>query len=634
MARTRATRRIITTLLLATTSVTPPPDRLITRRLSAPTTTARTRSTTSSRWSPRSRSPDPVLTRRRRWRCGNRLLRGQNHASFPGQGPDDDCKEGVFMSSRKSFCTIFHAICLTVVGMLPVTVLADNPTVNHEVKHDTSPPLRNLAPSGQASTATDQQQIVARPTGPALANSQPDPVARPLTAPLSGVTTVLNFDGQSANDNRNLLGFAFVPPDTNGAVGATQFVQMVNVTIAVYDKSSGALQFGPAAIHTVWSGFGGLCEFGGGTPTFADGGDPVVLYDHLAGRWLVTQLQYDTTFTHTAQCLAVSTISDATGSYNQYEFDFGSNFPDYPKFGVWPDAYYNSINVFPPHSFAGAQACAFDRNAMLAGAPANAICFQQPPTVSSLLPADLDGSTLPPAGSPNYFVGLADSTNLNFFRFHVDFSNPLNSSFSGPTLVSVAAYSEICARAINVSCIPQPSPGERVDGLADRVMFRLAYRNFGDHESLVVNHTVKGGSLAGVRWYEIRNPSAPFVYQQSTLIDPNVNYWLGSIAMDKIGNAALGFSVSSQSVFPSVYVAGRAPTDPAGQMFGPLVLVNGSGVQFNSFHRWGDYSSMSLDPVDDCTFWYTNEYYATTGSFNWATRIGSFKFNSCRGRSK
>jgi hypothetical protein len=154
---------------------------------------------------------------------------------------------------------------------------------------------------------------------------------------------LLNIAGQSAQDNRDLFGFAFVPPDTNGAVGATQFVQIVNVTIAVYDKSSGAVQLGPAAIHTLWSGFGGLCEFGGGTPTFADGGDPVVLYDHLARRWLVSQLQFDATFTHTAQCVAVSTSSDATGSYSRYEFDFGSNFPDYPKFGVWPDAYTTAL---------------------------------------------------------------------------------------------------------------------------------------------------------------------------------------------------------------------------------------------------------------------------------------------------
>lgn len=510
---------------------------------------------------------------------------------------------------------------------------AGGPDVIKASRHDVSLPFSQMAIASSNGNGSNGQTPNARATGGALSNSNPDPVAAPLAGPLTGVTSLLNFDGQSAQDNRNLFGFAFVPPDTNGAVGASQFVQMVNVTIAVYDKGSGALQMGPAAIHTLWTGFGGLCEFGGGTPTFADGGDPVVLYDHLAGRWLVSQFQFNTTFTQTAECVAISTSSDATGAYHRYEFDFGSNFPDYPKFSVWPDAYYNTINVFPPKSFAGAEACAFDRTAMLAGAPASAICFQQPPSVASLLPADLDGSTPPPAGSPNYLVGLADSTHLNFFRFHVDFSNPANSTMTG-SLIPVANYSEICARATSLSCIPQPSPGEHLDGLADRVMFRLAYRNFGDHESLVVNHTVKGGALAGVRWYEIRNPSAPFVYQQGTMVDPNVNYWLGSIAMDKAGNMALGFSASSKSLFPSAYVAGRSAADPAGAMLGPLVIVNGSGVQVQSFKRWGDYSSMSVDPVDDCTFWYTNEYYATSGSFNWSTRIGSFKFDSCKGRGK
>lgn len=507
-----------------------------------------------------------------------------------------------------------------------------NPSVNHNAKHDVSAPFWRMA-IGAASQmgGSDTQGNPARATRPPLNNPNADPVAAPFAGPLNGVTPVLNFDGQSAQDTRNIFGFAFVPPDTNGAVGATQFVQMVNVTVAVYSKSTGALQFGPVAIHTLWSGFGGLCEFGGGTPDFADGGDPVVLYDHLADRWLVTQLQFDATSTHTAQCVAVSTTSDATGSYNRYEFDYGANFPDYPKYGVWPDAYYNTINVFPGRKSAGAQACAFDRNAMLAGEPATSICFQQPSTITSLLPSDLDGSTLPPAGSPNYFVGLADSTHLNFFRFHVDFNNPANSTFSGPTLIPVAPFNEICARANTSSCIAEPPSGEKVDGLSDRVMFRLAYRNFGDHESLVVNHTIEGGLLAGVRWYEIRNPLAPFIFQQSTLVDPNVNYWMGSIAMDKAGDVALGFSVSSHEMFPGVYVAGRGPADPAGAMFGPLVVVNGSGAQKNnSFNRWGDYSSMSIDPADDCTFWYTNEYYATTGIINWTTRIGSFHFNACK----
>jgi hypothetical protein len=508
---------------------------------------------------------------------------------------------------------------------------AGSPQVITASHHDTSAPLSRLVtnstPPGQGQD-TDANE--AKSTGPALNSNQNDSVAQPLTGPLSNVSTVINFDGQSANDNRAVFGFAFVPPDTNGAAGASQFVQMVNVTIAVYRKRDGALQLGPAAIHSLWQGFGGLCEFGGGTPTFSDGGDPVVVYDKMANRWLISQLQYDPTFTHTAQCVAISTSSDATGSYFRYEFDFGSNFPDYPKFGVWPDGYYNSVNVFPLKGFAGAMACAFDRLSMLNGGNANAICFQNPPSVASLLPADQDGATLPPAGTPNYYVGLADSNHLNLFQFHADFAHPQNSTFTGTT-IAVAPFNEICARAITVACIPEPPPGEKVDGLSDRVMFRLAYRNFVDHDALVVNHTVAGGALGGVRWYEIRNPgSAPAVWQQGTIVDPNDDYWLGSIAMDHAGDIAVGFSAMSHTLFSSVYVAGRRPSDPLGAMNGPLVLVQGSGVQFNSFKRWGDYSSMTLDPKDDCTFWYTQEYYQTTGSFNWATRIGAFKFNDCK----
>jgi hypothetical protein len=286
------------------------------------------------------------------------------------------------MSPAKRVRALHWLLSLPFAWLSVTVALAGNPDVIKASHNDVSPPLSQMVVGASSNGGgSNSQTPTARSTGPMIANPNSDPVAAPFAGPLMGVTAFLNFDGQSAQDNRNLFGFAFVPPDTNGAAGASQFVQMVNVTIAVYDKSSGILQLGPAAIHTLWSGFGGLCEFGGGTPTFADGGDPVVLYDHLAGRWLVTQLQYDTTFTHTAQCLAVSTTSDATGSYSRYEFDFGSNFPDYPKFGIWPDAYYNSINVFPPHSFAGAQACAFDRNAMLADAAieqANKVLIMDP----------------------------------------------------------------------------------------------------------------------------------------------------------------------------------------------------------------------------------------------------------------
>ncbi len=502
------------------------------------------------------------------------------------------------------------------------------PDVIKSSRHDTSPPLSQLAHAFSLSNKPDTPSATARPTRPEITSQSTDPVAQALQSPLAGVTSGLNFDGQSAADNRAVLGFAFVPPDTNGAVGDTQFVQMVNVTVAVYSKDSGELQMGPAPIHTLWTGFGGPCENAG------DGGDPIVLYDHIAGRWLISQLQYNSTFTANEQCVAISTTSDATGTYNRYEFDFGANFPDYPKFSVWPDAYYNTINVFPARGFAGAAACAFDRSAMLSGAPASVICFQQPPSVASLLPADLDGPA-PPRGEPDFFMSLADSTHLNLFQFHVDFDTPGNSTFTGPTLIEVAPYSEICARSVTLACIPEPPPGEKVDGIGDRLMFRLAYRNFGDHESLVVNHTVKGGALAGVRWYEIRSPqTAPFVFQQGTVVDPDVNFWMGSIAMDKAGNIALGFSASSRNLFPSVYVVGRTPSDALGAMSGPMVLVEGTGAQFNSFRRWGDYSSMAIDPANDCAFWYTQEYYATTGSFNWSTRVGSFTFDSCKSKSK
>jgi len=515
-----------------------------------------------------------------------------------------------------------------VAALLLALPLYAGPIVTPATRHDTSLALRNLAGGALPALTSDQQNIEPKPTGALLNSNAPDPVAQQLNGIAPPVTTGISFDGQSAQDTRNAFGFAFVPPDTNGAPGFNQYVQMVNVTIAVYDKRTGTPLMTPVPIHTLWTGFGGPCEFD--TP---DGGDPVVLYDHLAKRWLVSQLQYNSDFSATSQCVAISTTSDATGSYNRYEFDFGANFPDYPKFGIWPDAYYNTVNVFPPHGFAGAEACAFDRNAMLAGRPANMICFQQPSSVSSLLPSDLDGSTLPPAGAPNYFDGLADSSHLYLFKFHADFANPANSTFSGPSLISVAPFNEICARATTVACVPEPNPGEKVDGLSDRVMFRLAYRNFGDHESLVVNHTVAGGALAGDRWYEIRNPgSAPFVFQQGTIVDPNKNYWLGSVAMDKAGNLALGFSASGKQLPPSIYVAGRTPNDALGTLSGPLVLAGGVGVQTQSFKRWGDYSAMTLDPNDDCTFWYTNEYYPAAGnfSFNWSTRISSFKFSDCR----
>jgi hypothetical protein len=225
------------------------------------------------------------------------------------------------------------------------------------------------------------------------------------------------------------------------------------------------------------------------------------------------------------------------------------------------------------------------------------------------------------------------TNSLNLWKFHVDFATPANSTFTGPTNIPVAAFTAACAGG--GTCIPQPSTKNKLDSLADRLMYRLAYRNFGTHESLVVTHsvTVSGGkrsSTTGVRWYELRSPNGtPTVFQQGTYAPDSDSRWMGSIAMDKLGDMALGYSVSSGSTFPSIRYTGRLATDPLGTMEAETSIKAGAGSQTGSLHRWGDYSSMSVDPVDDCTFWYTTEYLQTTGSFNWSTQIASFKFTGC-----
>jgi hypothetical protein len=270
---------------------------------------------------------------------------------------------------------------------------------------------------------------------------------------------------------------------------------------------------------------------------------------------------------------------------------------------------------------------------MLAGAAATQVCFQQSSSVGSLLPSDLDGTIAPPAGEPDFFMNFG-SNSLNLWKFHVDFVTPANSTFTGPTTLPVAAFTAACSGG--GTCIPQPNTSNQLDSLADRLMYRLAYRRFSDgHESLVVNHsvTVSGSrrkSVTGVRWYEVRNPNGtPAVFQQGTF-SPNTNSrWMGSIAMDKFGDIALGYSESSSSLFPSIAYTGRVPADTLGTMEAENLAFQGSGSQTGSLHRWGDYSSMSVDPVDDCSFWFTTEYLAVTGSFNWSTRILSFKFPGC-----
>jgi hypothetical protein len=322
--------------------------------------------------------------------------------------------------------------------------------------------------------------------------------------------------------------------------------------------------------------------------------------------------------------VAVSTTSDATGTYNRYAFSFGNtDFPDYPKLSVWPDAYYMSFNSFANGmTFIGANACALDRSAMLAGSDATIICFQQPSSVASLLPSDMDGTIPPAAGEPALFMNFATGT-IQLWAFHVDFATPANSTFAGPTVLTVAAFTKRCLKA----CVPQPGTTQRLDALGDRPMYRLAYRQFPNGiESLVFNHSVS----TGIRWYEVRSPnSTPTVFQQGTFGPNSTTRWMGSIAMDQSSDIALGYSVSSSSVYPSIYFTGRVAADTPGSMEGEQLIVHGSGSQTGGVSRWGDYSAMTVDPVDDCTFWYTQEYIQSNGSFNWNTRISNLIFPNC-----
>ncbi|HLZ20822.1 MAG TPA: hypothetical protein VKQ30_01690, partial [Ktedonobacterales bacterium] len=439
-----------------------------------------------------------------------------------------------------------------------------------------------------------------------------------------------NFDGvgNGFTGPQGTFSVASAPPDTNGSVGPQDYVQTVNTDFAVFNKDPsrgavGSVRYGPVQINTLWSGFGGLCQSD-------NDGDPVVAYDSISNRWLISQFAVTNPDPNYYQCVAVSTTGDPTGTYNRYSFSY-TNFPDYPKFGVWPDGYYATFNMFDSlNNFLGGQICAYDRTAMLNGTAATQQCFSAGSSFGGLLPSTLDGTQLPPSGSPNYVLALNTTTSLAFWKFHVDFTTPSNSTFTGPTSIAVASYAQACGGA---TCIPQSGTTNQLDSLADRLMYRLEYRNFGTYESLVVDHAVTAGSSVGMRWYEIRNPAGtPSVFQSGTYAPDSSYRWMGSIAQDKSGDMAMGFSISSSSTHPGISYTGRLASDPAGQMAqGETSLIVGGGSQTGTLTRWGDYSSMSVDPSDNCTFWYTSEYIPADGSFNWKTRIGSFKFSSCGG---
>jgi hypothetical protein len=418
------------------------------------------------------------------------------------------------------------------------------------------------------------------------------------------------------------------PPDTNLAVGTSQVVQWVNLDFAAFDKATGALLPGyPKAGNSIWAGFGTGCEAN-------NDGDPIVKFDAQNSRWVMTQFSVSTT--PYLQCVAVSNTADfTTTTWNRYAFNFGSNFPDYPKVGIWPDGYYFSFNMFRNGAtFMGAAACAFDGATARSGGSATMQCFQFGSSVGGILPSDLDGATgaagstaLPPAGAPDYFANFGSNA-LNLWKFHVDFTNINNSTLTAAPTIATKAFSTACGGG---TCVPQAGTAQKLDSLADRLMYRLAYRNFNGYESLTVTHSVKGSGTAAPRWYELRKTGADFALYQQSSYAPDATYrWMGSAAQDKQGNLAVGYSASSSSISPQIRYAARLATDPLGTLGPETTVALTTASETGPYSRWGDYSTMALDPANDCTFWYTTLYYkATGGSFTWSTRIVTFKFSGC-----
>lgn len=429
-----------------------------------------------------------------------------------------------------------------------------------------------------------------------------------------------NWDGVNNIDG-------FLPPDTQGDVGLNHYVQVVNSSFQIWDKNGNSL-YGPFALGTIWQDFPGPWE------TSLNDGDPVVLYDQAADRWLISEFSLPNYPKGPYfELIAISTTPDPTGSWYRYAYEY-TDMPDYPKFGIWPDGYYMASNNFFRGAFwNGAGASCFEREEMLIGNPNARLVYIKVKDVpngieaENMLPSDWDGTIAPPLGTPNYFTYFNDGStndNLRLWEFSVDWNNPSNSTFTLANTFNTNLFNS------NVDGIPQPNTSQKLDALADRLMYRLQYRNLGNYEAMVTSHTVTTGNRAAVKWYELRNNGSGWnLFQEGTYAPDNSHRWMSSIALDANGNIALGYSVADTSTYPSIRFTGRLKDDPVGQMtITEQEIITGGGSQTHSSGRWGDYSMMSIDPADDLTFWYTQEYLASTGSAPWRTRIASFSLDS------
>ena len=538
---------------------------------------------------------------------------------------------------------------------------ASRPIFSAPVAPDVSPPMSALTAAGGQRTVSTARILNERgaPGAGRAATSPSADAALQTSAPALAVgPTIANFEGVSNQDNFNLFGGRVNPPDPIGDVGPNHYVEMTNLAYQVFDKSGTPLI--PATpIGALWAGFAvNDCTEGSG--------DPVVLYDQLTGRWLLSQFTTSGLDDPTKpfwNCVAISTTGDPTGTYYRYAFKTENfqYFPDYPKYGVWTDSYVLTTREFGPTVEYGIGVYALEKNKMVNGQPARVVSYfldgnapdMLPLVGDGLLPADIDGMTKPREDSAIPIVGTQDdgggygatSDALNVWDLRVKWRSTPTSSLTLARQLPVAAFdSQFPCAPTARDCLPQPGitdPNQYLDVLSyrQRPTWRLAYRSFKGVESLVTAQSVEASpGQAGMRWYEVRRGSAGTyaVAQQGTYAPADgVHRWMGSIAQDKKGNMALGYSVvNGVDVYPGIRYTGRSAAAPLGTMnLAEGTIINGSGVQTTTNSRWGDYTSMNVDPSDDCTFWYVNEYYTAAGQASspagWQTRIASFRLPGC-----
>lgn len=435
-----------------------------------------------------------------------------------------------------------------------------------------------------------------------------------------------NYDGLGVTDNEPIIGGRLAPPDPEVDVGEEYILQEVNLLYAVYDKETGEQVLGPFENNAIFNGFGGTCENN-------NTGDVITLYDEEAERWISSYMNFQGNTPGSFECVAISQTSDPTGSWYRYAFEISDTANnDYPKLGVGPDAYYSSYNMFDG-GFTGGKVAAHDRDAMIDGEPdATTILFGPNSNWFTLMPADIDGPV--PSPAPGGLFGQIAQDAFEIFELTPDFENPDNSTFEQIADLSTEPFDSQLCDAFRGRCVPQPN-GPDLEDLAGRLMQRLQFRDMGDYQAMVTNHTVDadGEGTAGIRWYEFRdeNENGDWeIYQQGTFApDDGLNRWMGSIAMNQDGAIGLIYTVSSNDKNPAIRYTGRPQGAPLGQMtFQEETIIAGDASQRGTA-RWGDYSALDVDPSNQTEFWGTHQYGADiSGQFNWDTRIASFQFDT------